>query len=138
MINLHSLFLWDRAYTGTWWTEWDLALSMPEKHRFTAHSTDLQSLLPLQDLERPEGAEMQTEAKRREAEEESPWQHEEAQPSRISFKDKEKGWIINTVQFSWDLEHNASLITSFHHSHSKHFWNPKERICLLLLLWRAW
>lgn len=45
---------------------------MPEKHRFTAHSTDLQSLLPLQDLERPEGAEMQTEAKRREAEEESP------------------------------------------------------------------
>lgn len=38
---------------------------MPEKHRFTVHSTDL--LLSLQDLERVEGAEMQTEPKRRDA-----------------------------------------------------------------------
>lgn len=45
--NLHSLVSFKTthatrdAHAGTWKTEWDFVLSMPEKHRSTVHRNDL-------------------------------------------------------------------------------------------------
>lgn len=66
-------------------------LRMPERHKFTAHSTHRPALAAGPTETESRGGRNANRSKKERSKEESAWQHEEAQADRISFKEMDKG-----------------------------------------------